>query len=222
MISPRLLKRCAIRANIYNLMTVSRNIVKTPVNLAERQALDIRAGDTVRVTIKIVEEKITTGANKKAKSEKRSRLQKFEGLVIARKHGKEAGGTFTVRKVSSGVGVEKIFPLYSPNIEKIELVKRAKVRRSKLYYIRATTSKEMRKKMKNQVFADYAVVEPESVPLEEVETEAVAGAKSSEVSTEGKEAQEEVIAEEKAKTEEKEETKVEAPKEETPSEEEKK
>src|ERR1700733_587778 len=91
-----------------------------PKDLANRKDLDIRTGDTVKVSVKI-EEKGKT------------RIQLFEGLVIARKHGTEAGGTFTVRRVLSGVGVEKIFPLYSPMIEKIELVKRSRVRRAKLY-----------------------------------------------------------------------------------------
>ncbi len=71
----------------------------SPVDVAARKTLDLRSGDTVRVHQKI-EEKGKT------------RIQAFEGLVLARKHGTEAGGTFTVRRVSSGVGVEKIFPLY--------------------------------------------------------------------------------------------------------------
>ncbi len=145
------------------------NIV-TPVNIASRQALDIRAGDTVAVTVKIIEEKEVKGANKKIQKEKRARLQKFEGLVIARKHGKEAGGTFTVRRVASGVGVEKIFPLYSPTIEKIELVKRSKVRRAKLYYIREKSAKEISKKMKSAAFAAYASVETK--PLGQVAAQA--------------------------------------------------
>jgi len=110
------------------------NIV-SPVNIEHRRNLDIRTGDTVRVWSKVVEKGKT-------------RLQAFEGLVLARKHGAEAGATFTVRKIASGVGVERIFPLYSPNIDKIELVKRAKTRRSKLYYIRDKAAKEIRRKMR--------------------------------------------------------------------------
>ena len=96
---------------------------------------DLKPGDTVRVWQKI-EEKGKT------------RLQAFEGLILARKHGSEAGGTFTVRKVSGGVGVEKIYPLYSPNIDKIEIVKRAKVRRAKLYYIREKVTREVRRQLR--------------------------------------------------------------------------
>ncbi len=72
----------------------------------------------------------------------------FEGIVIAKKHGNEAGGTFTVRKVISGVGVEKIFPVNSPTIEKIEVLKKARVRRAKLYYLREKSRKEARRKIK--------------------------------------------------------------------------
>lgn len=110
--------------------------VISPVKTEERQNLGIKAGDTVRVWQKI-EEKGKT------------RLQAFEGIVLARKHGSEAGATFTVRKVSEGVGVEKIFPLYSPVIDKIEIIKRAKVRRSKLYYIRDKAAREIRRQMRN-------------------------------------------------------------------------
>jgi large subunit ribosomal protein L19 len=91
----------------------------------------------------------------------KTRLQAFEGLVLARKHGKEAGATFTVRRVASGVGVEKIFPLYSPVIDKIEVVKRSKVRRAKLYHIREKAAKEIRRQMRNVRLAKE--VEPEQV-----------------------------------------------------------
>lgn len=107
-----------------------------PKDLANRKELDLRTGDTVRVSVKI-EEKGKT------------RLQVFEGLVIARKHGAEAGGTFTVRKISNGVGVERIFPLYSPSIDKIEIVRRANTRRSKLYFIREKVTRDIRKKLRN-------------------------------------------------------------------------
>ncbi len=110
--------------------------VISPVNIEERQKLDLRSGDTVRVWQKIVEKGKT-------------RLQAFEGLVLARKHGREAGATFTVRRIASGVGVEKIFPLYSPIVDKIEIIKRSKVRRAKLYHIRDKAAKDIRRQMRN-------------------------------------------------------------------------
>ncbi len=99
--------------------------------------MDLQTGDTVRVWQKI-EEKGKT------------RLQAFEGLVLACKHGSEAGGTFTVRKVSSGVGVEKIFPVHSPMIDRVEIVKRARVRRAKLYFIREKVAREARRQLRRQ------------------------------------------------------------------------
>jgi large subunit ribosomal protein L19 len=110
-------------------------IVISPVNMESRKALGIRPGDTVRVWQKI-EEKGKT------------RLQAFEGLVLARKHGSEAGATFTVRRVTGGVGVEKIYPLYSPMIDKIEIVRRSKVRRAKLYHIREKVAREIKRQMR--------------------------------------------------------------------------
>ncbi len=125
--------------------------VQSPVKLNERKNLDIRSGDTVRVWQKIQEKGKT-------------RLQAFEGLVIAVKHGKEAGSTFTVRRVASGVGVEKIFPLYSPMIDSVETVKRSKVRRAKLYHIRDKAAKEIRRQMRNiQALPDAPVAEEEVV-----------------------------------------------------------
>lgn len=122
------------------------NRVFSPVNIEERQKLDLRSGDTVRVWQKIIEKGKT-------------RLQAFEGLVLARKHGKEAGATFTIRRVASGVGVEKIFPLYSPVIGKIEVVKRSKVRRAKLYHIREKAAKEVNRQMRNIRIAKDTEVE---------------------------------------------------------------
>lgn len=88
-------------------------------------------GDTVRVRVRVVEERVYG----KKKEEEKERIQVFEGLVIARK-GRKGAETFTVRKISFGVGVERIFPLHSPNIAGIEIVKKGKVRRAKLYYLR--------------------------------------------------------------------------------------
>jgi len=132
--------------------------VITPANIEERKKLDIRTGDTVRVWQKIEEDK------------GKFRLQAFEGIVLAIKHGKEAGGTFTVRKVVDGVGVERIFPIYSPMIDEIEIVKRAKVRRAKLYFVREKAQKEIRKKMRSIMFTQDPVSTesaPEATPVVE-------------------------------------------------------
>ena len=114
----------------------------TTVNIEERKSLGLRSGDTVRVW-----QKITEGDGKEGKT----RLQAFEGLVLANKHGSETGATFTVRKVMDGVGVEKIFPLFSPMIDKIELVRRSKVRRAKLYFVREKATKEIRHQMRKML-----------------------------------------------------------------------
>jgi large subunit ribosomal protein L19 len=121
------------------------------VNIEERKKLVLKAGDTVRVHQKIIEGD-------------KSRIQVFEGLIIARKHGNEAGGTLTVRKVIDGVGVERIFPFYSPNIDKIEVVRKSKTRRSKLYNVRDKAAKEIRRKMKNIINAKEVVAE--EIPTE--------------------------------------------------------
>ena len=114
------------------------------VNIEERKKLDLRPGETVRIHQKIIEGD-------------KSRIQIFEGMIIARKHGDEAGGTLTVRKVIDGVGVERIFPIYSPNIDKIEPVRKSKTHRSKLYNIRDKAAKEIRRKMKHIINAKEPV-----------------------------------------------------------------
>ena len=135
------------------------NAVKTsPVDMEARKTMDLRPGDTVRVFQKIEEEK------------GKYRIQSFEGLVLARKHGTEAGATFTVRRVSSGVGVEKIFPLYSPMIDRIEIVKRTLVRRAKLYYIRDKVAREARRQLRRT-----RMMTPDQ--LEKVTVEVVEGKK---------------------------------------------
>ena len=119
--------------------------------MSERKGLGIRSGDTVRVWQNIVELKTQKQANKKEVTTKATRKQAFEGLVLAVKHGTEAGATFTVRKVASGVGVEKIFPLYSPMIESVEILRRARTRRAKLYFIRRKASSEVKHAMRKQI-----------------------------------------------------------------------
>ena len=84
----------------------------------------------------------------KIEAKGKTRLQDFEGIVLARKHGAEIGATFTVRKVSGGIGVERIFKLYSPLIDKVEIVKKSRTRRSKLYYIRDKAIRDVKRKMK--------------------------------------------------------------------------
>ncbi|MDP3645579.1 MAG: 50S ribosomal protein L19 [bacterium] len=110
-------------------------VTHSPIDMEARKNLDLRVGDTVKVHQKIEEKG-------------KYRIQLFEGLVLARKHGGEAGATFTVRRVASGVGVEKIFPLYSPMIDKVEVIKRSRVRRAKLYYIREKVAREARRQLR--------------------------------------------------------------------------
>jgi large subunit ribosomal protein L19 len=126
---------------------LASKIKLTPVDMGARKKLDFKAGDTIRVWSKIAEEK--EGKKKGEKSTIKFRLQAFEGIVLARKHGTEMGATFTVRKVASGVGVERIFPLFSPNIDKVEITKRANAGRSKLYYVRTKAVKDVRKKLRS-------------------------------------------------------------------------
>ena len=89
----------------------------------------------------------TIRVNQRIKEGEKTRVQAFEGMVIARKHGTEAGATITVRKVTDNIGVEKTFPIYLPSIESVKVVRKAKVRRAKLYFLRNKTTKEIRKKL---------------------------------------------------------------------------
>lgn len=136
-------------------MAATAQIKISPVNTTTRKALDMRSGDHVRVWVKI-EEKGKT------------RLQAFEGTVLARKGGTTAGAMFTVRRVAGGYGVEKIFPLYSPMIDKIEILRRVKTRRAKLYHIRDKAAKEIRRQMRKMhavnITAGNEPVEVEEVP----------------------------------------------------------
>lgn len=114
----------------------------------EKKLPDLRPGDTIKV-------------HQKIKEGDKERIQIFEGLIIARKHGEGIPATITVRKVVDGIGVERVFPIHSPSIDKIEVVRSGKVRRSKLYYLRTAKGKKSRLKKK-----DFAVAIAEA-PIEE-------------------------------------------------------
>ena len=92
---------------------------------------DFQAGDIVKVYQKV-------------KEQDKERIQIFEGVLLAKKHGKGVGGTITVRKISQGIGVERVFPLHSPLVEKIEVIRKTKVRQAKLYYLRSLKGKKAR------------------------------------------------------------------------------
>ena len=179
--------------------SMSEKEVISPVNIKARKEIGIRPGDTVRVSQKILEKGKT-------------RLQAFEGLVLMVKHGTEAGATFTVRKVASGVGVEKTFPLYSPMIDKIEVIKRSKVRRAKLYHIREKAAKEIRRSMRNS----FMIGTSTGSDIGEKEKAAADAEEAARVAEETAKAEAEAkAAEEAAKAAPAEETKEEAPAEET-------
>ncbi len=111
----------------------------------KKDAPEIRPGDLVKV-------------HQKIKEGDKERIQVFEGQIISRKHGKGVNAVITVRKIISGIGVERIFPLHLPTIEKIELIKRGKVRRAKLYYLRSAKGKKARLKRKGSTVKQSAQV----------------------------------------------------------------
>ncbi len=120
---------------------------------------DVKPGDSVKV-------------HQKVKEGDKERIQIFEGVVIARKHGAGISSTITVRKVVEGVGVERIFPVNSPAISKIEIVKSGKIRRSKLYYLREAKGKKAKLKKKDFIAAiapekPVIVETPEETKIEE-------------------------------------------------------
>ena len=141
----------------------------------------VRSGDTVRV-------------HSKVKEGTKERVQIFEGLVIAPKHGSSLDGTFTVRKESFGIGVERVFPLHSPKIIKVERTKQSKVRRSKLYFMRDLTGKYARLKDLNH---DHKIWEEGAA---EAELAKIAEEKAKKAAAEAaKKAEEEAELEAKAK-----------------------
>jgi large subunit ribosomal protein L19 len=117
---------------------------------------EFRPGDTVRVGVRVVEGE-------------RTRVQNFEGVCIARAN-RGLGSSFTVRKISFGEGVERVFPLYSPNIETIEVVRRGAVRRAKLYYLRGRTGKAARIAERRDTRPDKAAASAAAAKAPETET----------------------------------------------------
>lgn len=114
--------------------------------MTELKMEEIKPGMTVRILQKTPTfTKLTVSGKKDSNKEK---TQQIEGLVIARKHGKEAGATITVRRVMNGVGVEWIIPIFSPEIKKVELINAARVRRAKLGFLRKKSPKQIRAKLK--------------------------------------------------------------------------
>lgn len=111
-------------------------------------ALKLIAQDSLKAELPVVEIGDTVKVHVKIREGEKERIQIFEGTVIARR-GSGVSETFTVRRVSYGVGVEKVFPIHSPNVEKVELVRHGKVRRSKLYYLRDRVGKAA--KVKEQI-----------------------------------------------------------------------
>ena len=112
-------------------MNVIEELETEQINALNKTIPDFASGDTIKVGYKVTE-----GT--------RSRVQNYEGVVISRKGGTRISASFTVRKISFGEGVERVFPLFSPNIDSIEVVRRGKVRRSKLYYLRTRRGKSAR------------------------------------------------------------------------------
>jgi len=126
---------------------MQKKVIEFNQAMRTKQMPEFNAGDVVKVYRKI-------------KEGEKERVQMFEGLVIAVKGGQSSSPTITVRKVSNGVGVELVIPIYSPNIEKIEQVKTAKVRRAKLYYLRGLTAKKSRMKYTDVVSEEKIVEAP--------------------------------------------------------------
>ena len=112
-------------------MSESINIVEAEYTEVRNSRPDFKAGDTINVHVKIRE-----GS--------KERIQQFQGTVLQRRHPNSNGETFTVRKVSNGIGIERIFPLLSPNIDKIEVIRKGSVRRARLFYLRNRQGKAAR------------------------------------------------------------------------------
>ncbi|MEQ1867229.1 MAG: 50S ribosomal protein L19 [Micropepsaceae bacterium] len=110
------------------------------VALTRGKKRDFQPGDTVKVNVKVVEESLD---EKTKQIKRRERIQAFEGVVLGRQ-GQGINENFTVRKISYGEGVERIFPVYSPLVDSVEVLRRGRVRRAKLYYLKGLTGKKAR------------------------------------------------------------------------------
>jgi large subunit ribosomal protein L19 len=119
------------------LQTLEAEQVKA---LSKKKKADFDPGDTVKVNVKVVEESFD---EKTKQTKRRERLQGFEGVVIARQ-GQGLNENFTVRKISYGEGVERVFPVHSPLVDSVEVLRRGRVRRAKLYYLKGLTGKKAR------------------------------------------------------------------------------
>ena len=161
--------------------------------ISERPVPEFAPGDTVKVHLKVVEGN-------------RERIQVYEGVVIARKN-RGINSSFTVRKLSYGEGVERVFPLYSPRIEKVEVVRRGDVRRAKLYYLRGRTGKRARIAEQTtgysaKVEQEARVVAAEDAKRKQAEKEAARKAAAAAAAQEAAAEQAEADAPEEAPTEE--------------------
>ena len=136
-----------------------KKIEKAIKPFLKKDVPDIQPGDTVKV-FQILPSRVSKQGSAEGKGKGKERIQVLERTVIARKHNKEIGATITVRKVVGGIGVERIFPLHLPTIKKIEIIKRSKTRRAKLYYLRKAKGKRARLKRK-----EFTKAIPEEVKL---------------------------------------------------------
>lgn len=134
------------------LMLVEQKYLRTDIP-------EFRVGDTVRVTVRLSGEEVTTGDQQKKEGRKeREPVTVFEGVVI-RKRGEGTSSTFTIRKLAHGVGTERTFFSHSPNIVRIEVLRRGKVRRARLYYLRGLSTKEARiKEDRQRAMKDRAAI----------------------------------------------------------------
>lgn len=130
-----------------------KEIISFSQKYLKKNLPDLRPGDKVKVFQRV-------------KEGDKERLQAFEGVVLGVKHGRGISATFTVRKISAGIGVERIFPLHSPMIEKIEVARHSKVRRAKLYYLRGRKGKQARMKfgLEKPDLSSEALAEEEGMP----------------------------------------------------------